>query len=68
MQLHFLSICIILSLHWKDVDMWNPKEKHSEHDSSHSKRHRDGVHIVLCGLDAKKPCCFENECDIHKDC
>ena len=33
--------------------MWNPKEKHSEHDSSHSKRHRDGVHTVLCGLDAR---------------
>ena len=33
--------------------MWNRNEKHSEHDSPHSKRHRDGVHTVLCDCDAR---------------
>ena len=32
--------------------MWNPKEKHSERDPLHGKRHRDGVHTVLCDCDA----------------
>ena len=48
--------------------MGNLKEKHSERDSPHSKRHRDGVHTVLCDQDARNLVVSRIECDIQEDC
>ena len=52
----------------ENVDMGILKEKRPELDPPHSKKSRDGVHTVLCDLDARILLASANESDIHEVC
>ena len=52
----------------KNVDMGILKEKRPELDPPHSKKSRDGVHTVLCDLDARIQVASANKSDIHQAC
>lgn len=68
MRLHFSYTLLETSLLGKDVAMGGQKEKRSDFDPPHSKMSRDGVHTVVCGLEARTVVASENECDTHELC